>query len=155
MFVLIGICLGLTYFTLGGVDFWLAHVFLGMIWGICIAFIWMMGSAMHTVEYWSRTCPRWIYILFGHPGHGGKKIAANIRYMKSLSKITRPLAVMIAVIVLLTFISHDVEIDIRLIETITYVITWLLSVYLSERYFRRRYTRVKDWSKFKPFDKSE
>jgi hypothetical protein len=155
MFVLIDLCLGLASWALMAVDLWIAHALIGMIWGICIALIWMMGDAIYTVEYWRSACPRWIYILFGHPGHVAKNVNADIRYMKFLYKIIKPFAVIIAVAVSFVFITRDTGIKICLIETLTYVIAWLLSVYISERYFRRRYTRIKDWSKFKPFDESE
>jgi len=125
-----------------------------MAWGIGIAIIWMMGNAMYTVEYWRGACPRWIYIIFGHPGHVDKNMNADIRYMKFLFKFIKPFAVLIAVIPSLIFASRDAEMSIRLIETITYVVAWLLSACFSERYFRRRYTRIKDWSTFRPFDES-
>ena len=161
-----GLCLGLYYWALCRVDLWLAHVVLGMIWGMDMALIWICDSAISTVEYWHGAYPHWIYTIFRNPRDIVKNANSDVRYIKYYYKlvkntdmltmkwriINKPFALIIAIMISLIFAFRDTEVNIRLIETIAYAIAWLLSVYLSERYFRRKYTRIKDWSRFRPFD---
>lgn len=142
--------LGLTAIGLVMLDNWLALYLSFAIWGICSCLLWAAAASTQTVEYWRGDSARWIYFLFGHPVKAKKYLKyANIKHWIFLQKYSKVIAMVPGL--LLTALAIMVAYNAAIVSPVT----WLVGIIILEIYFRRRYTLIKDWSKFKPFDEFE
>ena len=125
-----------------------ADAFLGIIWGVYLALWWTMGNVTQVIEFWNGSCPRWIYLIFGPPTISLDLLKSSVRLKRFSVKIAKPMVLYSFLILTLVLIEGSIKGTYSLLIAITFPTTWILCVGLSELYFRRKkYNRVKDWSK--------
>jgi len=139
---LIGSFIGLMCWGLISLHHWLAYVVVGTIIGASGATIWFWGNIMQTIEYWHGTGPRWMHFLFGNPKTFERNVYKRSKQLKLIAgKLLKIYDVLSGffVTVLLVFLCFG---DVRYrYGAITFPITWILCIYLSEVYFRKMYAR--------------
>jgi hypothetical protein len=141
-FGFITLALGLGAIGVLMIDCWITPYLFWIMWGMCTAMTWIIANVYQTTEFWRGTCPRWIYLIFGRPTDRTKTYFSK-GYMLFPTKYARGFALGYGLLLIIVALTTT---KIAVISPIT----WLLCVCLSEWYFRRRYTKIKDWSKYPP-----
>jgi hypothetical protein len=138
-------------FGLAMIDNCCTYALVGIIWGILAALWWTWGSVIQAIEFWDGTCPRWIYLIYGR--WTGNSIYSSLpgRLERFVVKSIKPVTLFYCLLFTWLFIDVSIEGTYSLAVAITFSITWIVCICMSERYFRRKkYSPVKNWSTIPP-----
>ena len=143
--------LGLAVWGLESLHHWLASSLSGSLMGCALMLWWARGNAYQYIEYWSRTCPRWMLIILGPPPlEGSLDFGILKRYYYSSLPTSLPLVGGIGMTITLMFLAIFGD-NLYIGFAVMFTITWVAGIILFKQYFKRhKLTQIKDWSKFPP-----
>ena len=116
---------------------WLAYAAAGVVMGVSIALLWFLGKIQQTAEFWRGAGPWWMRFLFGNPSR--HLIKYSKRYKCNIGKLGQAESLVFWILgaLLLIYIDRGLYLS----AAITFLIAWILCIYLSEIYFRRMYSK--------------
>ena len=137
--------------TLVGLIFihhWLAYAVAGICLGFIAAVYYILGHVHQTIEFWKGTGPRWMRRIFGVPGRLSF-ISFSKGYKVNIGKLGKAESIFFGVSGTLFLIFFSMHNSLYIGMTVIFLITWLVSVFFTERYFRKmysqhRFTRIRE-----------
>jgi hypothetical protein len=146
-FLLLIIAGGLSYYLIT-LHNWGAYYFAGMLLGGGVTLWWARGTAYQYVEYWERTCARWMLIILGAPPEK-KSLQSPLGSQYYSSSMPRVWPIVGAGSGSLLFLRMSF-IDVQFVMlAIVFTATWAIGVSSLRSYFVHRYTKIGDWTDFK------
>lgn len=134
------VCLSLIFFGLVLFDTSITQTFAGITIGLAISLFWVMGSAQETAEYWNGTGPRWMQFIYKQLHKQNALIQSKVQKYNA----DKMLCLVLGLFAFVMMISNRHSIINWWVAPVSFLITWILGIALSEWYIRRKLTRI-DW----------
>jgi hypothetical protein len=138
---------GLSYYLIT-LHNWGGYYFAGILLGGGVTLWWARGHAYQYVEYWERSCARWMLIILGSPPKKKslESPLASQYYSSSMPRVWPLIGAVSGTLVFLRISFIDIQFTLL---AVVFTITWMAGVALLRRYFEHRYTKIDDWPSFK------
>jgi hypothetical protein len=134
---LIVVCLVLISTVFFVFDTSLTQTFAGITIGLAIISLWVMGSTQETAEYWNGTGPSWMQFIHKQLHKQNFLIQAKVQTYNADKMLCLVLGLFSAVM-----LNSIRDVIYWRFTLLSFLITWILGICLSEWYIRHKFTRI-------------